>query len=633
MKSIRLYRTGKVGRHRVQRGHRGAVAVQAVICMVTLMGFMALTVDVGHMYGVRAELQRTADAAALAAAAALGEWGTADPKQAAGTAAQAFANANTVMGEGVTLDSSDLEFGSAYIDDETGKYVFTPDPGELYPNAVRVRVRRTEGSPSGPVSLYFANVFGVSSANLSAQATAVLTPRDISFVLDLSTSHNDDSSLRSYKNTAIDNRKVWEWLWDGNLADEQGVPQPVEDGLAAGPSFGNLGTWGDTVTDSDWDFAGDAGLTRLKRYQDWSLNAAWTSQTLSSEGYGNYTAAEMSAINNDAYDNSSSYYRRRVLVGLGIYRWKSGKSGGQSGGNGNNYIGSGELELMVPYPSVAENPDTFSKEIGGSWNEFVDYVRSSSSRMCKYDPNNQLYGDPGLQYRYGLKTFTDYLQEKEYGKTNSPGLAGSPQQPMGAVADAVLTSLDIIDDLQGGDLVGLASYATVGYGPSEKPDDMSWLRSFTDLDAIRDQVSNLQPGMWTTNTNVAQGIDRGVDVLLDSELARANAAKVLILLTDGIANQTRANPSYWNTYRAKQDAIQAAADARDQGVRIYTISVGANADQDLMKRIADPDYDPDDPSYEVPNSFHAGGSIASYQQKLEEIFKKLGGERPVILIE
>ena len=46
---------------------RGVVAVLVAVILVTLLGFAALTVDVGAMYNARAELQRSADAAALAA--------------------------------------------------------------------------------------------------------------------------------------------------------------------------------------------------------------------------------------------------------------------------------------------------------------------------------------------------------------------------------------------------------------------------------------------------------------------------------------------------------------------------------------------------------------------------------------
>ena len=88
-------------------------------------------------------------------------------------------------------------------------------------------------------------------------------------------------------------------------------------------------------------------------------------------------------------------------------------------------------------------------------------------------------------------------------------------------------------------------------------------------------------------------------------------------------NSTRYSGS-WNESQAIQDTKDAANDARDQGVRIYAISVGANADQELMGEVA-----------EIGDGehFHAEGSIDTYAAELESIFQKLGGKRPVVLIE
>ena len=50
---------------------RGAIVVQIALMLTAIAGFAALTIDVGAMYNAKADLQRTADAAALAGAAAL----------------------------------------------------------------------------------------------------------------------------------------------------------------------------------------------------------------------------------------------------------------------------------------------------------------------------------------------------------------------------------------------------------------------------------------------------------------------------------------------------------------------------------------------------------------------------------
>ena len=210
-----------------RHARRGAVAVQVAMSMTVLLGFSALVVDMGMIYSTRAELQRAADAAAMAAALKLGDYSGGSGMTAARLAAQESLNANRVLNGTVRLGDDDIVFGRAGLT-PSGKYTFTASQNA--PNAVRIRVRRTEGSANGPVPLYFANIFGMRKVNLGARAAAVLTPRDIVFVLDLSSSHNDDSSLRSYKKTTIDNAEVWKHLKDGDLApqtDTQGFRSVV----------------------------------------------------------------------------------------------------------------------------------------------------------------------------------------------------------------------------------------------------------------------------------------------------------------------------------------------------------------------------------------------------------------------
>ena len=48
------------------RDESGAVAIFVALAFAVLCGFMALAFDIGHMVLVKAELQRTADAAAMA---------------------------------------------------------------------------------------------------------------------------------------------------------------------------------------------------------------------------------------------------------------------------------------------------------------------------------------------------------------------------------------------------------------------------------------------------------------------------------------------------------------------------------------------------------------------------------------
>jgi hypothetical protein len=736
--------------HASQR-RRGAVAAQVAVSLTVICGFTALAVDVGHLYNAKAELQRAADASALAAAMAMTDWGGSGPLANAKVAAQNLANKNKVLGEGVQLDQAeDMKFGAAHMGSD-GKYTIDwTETDELKLNAVQVRLRRTEGSPSGPVPLYFARIFGLNSSDVASQATAVMTPRDIAFVLDLSGSHNDDSSLRSYRNEAlggIKNFEVYEAMWDDRslepqtdgfgfesfvslvenangtttitvdlTSDDLGttpalsnvtftMPPEAQDmaastasyqagngeyGVEAGwnpsagadglkyeytadddsyqlgengvgthtfsftvPSdtvahmgvvtkagngsdhsvaynlnmqvtFGNMNDWGTAETTPDWDFTADAGLKKLQRSQNFGLDSDWVNQTAVQRGQSEYSADQVAVINAPDLDDgqSSEYwsdYKRRLKVALGIDYWDDS--------DGDLQIDSGEVTEMIPYPSQDVNPESQSKQMGGSWDDYIHYVtgRYYTPGMCRYNTWGDYYGHSDLKHRFGLKTFVDFVQEQVH-SYKSPGMAGVPVQPMGAVADATKVLINRLVELECQDQVALASYGAVAYGPDNKPDHMSYLTD--DLSSISSRVDKLYPGIWTVYTNIAAGIEEGRRVLFESPNARDEAAKVMIVLTDGNANRKRSGSVLSNSEDAKE-AAREAVENRDPNycrpVQVYTISVGFNADQQLMEEIAE--------TIGHGEHEHAEGTVDTYSSELETIFRDLGSKRPVVLIE
>ena len=125
---------------------------------------------------MKTELQRTADAAALAAADELNN-GDAAVRE----AARSVALENNAAGREVNLQDSDIEIG--VFDSVTGEFTVVSSGA----NAVRVTAR-IEDQP-----LFFAPVMGSDKFDLSCSAIAMLNPRDICFVVDLSGSMNDDT--------------------------------------------------------------------------------------------------------------------------------------------------------------------------------------------------------------------------------------------------------------------------------------------------------------------------------------------------------------------------------------------------------------------------------------------------------
>ena len=147
-------RTGQVA---ALGNERGSTIVFVSLAMVALLSMVALAVDVGMLLTARGEAQRAADAAALAGAHSLIEWGgqgtDAEKTERAKNLAQESAAQNTVQKQVVALDRDE----DVQVDVANGR--------------VTVIVRRIEGRGNA-IATWFANVFGVSEADVIARATA-----------------------------------------------------------------------------------------------------------------------------------------------------------------------------------------------------------------------------------------------------------------------------------------------------------------------------------------------------------------------------------------------------------------------------------------------------------------------------
>jgi Flp pilus assembly protein TadG len=155
---------------------RGVIVVFAALLMIPLLGLVALAVDYGYLCVVKTDLQRSADAAALAAVRDLvpNSNGVQDLDAVKATLRQ-YAAANVTNSSGFTVLDSDIEIG---------RY----DPATVYTNftilstgtfdTVRVTLRR-DTQANSPVSLFFARLLGFNTSNVSATATAVLQKASI----------------------------------------------------------------------------------------------------------------------------------------------------------------------------------------------------------------------------------------------------------------------------------------------------------------------------------------------------------------------------------------------------------------------------------------------------------------------
>ena len=148
----------------------GAVAVIVAIVIVVLFGFTALAVDVARMYGERRELQRTADASALAGA-----------RELASSPGTALAKGEEYIEKNPTIYHPSAPEGPGFSP-TTGDSVLVPAGGCPVPGLTTslpcvtstvVAPKREAETPYG-FSFLFAKVLGIDDRAISATATAVV---------------------------------------------------------------------------------------------------------------------------------------------------------------------------------------------------------------------------------------------------------------------------------------------------------------------------------------------------------------------------------------------------------------------------------------------------------------------------
>lgn len=147
----------------------GVVAIFALVLMVTLMAFVAFAVDFGYLLVARTELQRTADAAAIAAAWQLIEEGGWSGSPVTRATADRYAALNTVATDAMSLAAGDVDIG--YLADTSdGEAPLAYNDPALF-NAVEVNVQKSE-AVNGEVAMFFARVLGEDSIGSSGLARA-----------------------------------------------------------------------------------------------------------------------------------------------------------------------------------------------------------------------------------------------------------------------------------------------------------------------------------------------------------------------------------------------------------------------------------------------------------------------------
>ena len=160
----------------------GTVATATAIMLTVLLGCASLGVDLGHLILVKSEMQRAADAGALAGARALVPYttsagtmnnSTSDPidKSAGAAAASTTISANKADGHELTNPAIKADYWNLTSKD------WTTDPSNLTAQdvpAVKVSITKAGDENNGPVRFALGAVLGKESADVKVESVAIL---------------------------------------------------------------------------------------------------------------------------------------------------------------------------------------------------------------------------------------------------------------------------------------------------------------------------------------------------------------------------------------------------------------------------------------------------------------------------
>ena len=199
---------------------RGAAAVFAVFLTSVLVAMLAFSIDIGYLAASKSEIQRTADAAALAGCwqvydGKVAGMGESDMNTAIDNSASSAALMNSVSNIAPTLQTSGLnkDITSGFLPSLSSEATLTSNANQPY-LAVHVSVRKTSGL-NGQIPFYFARIFGQQGIDISAQATAAMALQ----VQGFNTPTGGSSSTLNILPFALD-EGTWQGMLNGGGTDQ-----------------------------------------------------------------------------------------------------------------------------------------------------------------------------------------------------------------------------------------------------------------------------------------------------------------------------------------------------------------------------------------------------------------------------
>lgn len=569
---------------------RGVFLVVGAVTMVAVLAFMALAVDIGVASLTKSQMQAGVDSAALAGAMeitnALSNAGTSVgnvftyAQQQARLKAAEVAQLNNVY----VNSSTDVFFGRRYYDSVTAKYVIDWNANANQTNVVKVVARRDSSTKSAP-DAKVPSLFGVGTGGttIRTEAVAFIDPRDMVIVQDFSRSMNFDSYFTDEITTTLTKAQieealamVWSDIQPLTLGTMTYAPQyfthtQTSSSITGGVTFKGASvavtsttgmktvklTFSSGTTQS---FTISGTTTKSGTYSGTGSNAGKriTSVTLTSLAVGSTS----STVVLPAFSNSSANVMAKFGLTTGNY----------------------------PYA-------------GGTWADYISYVQTSTALP--------LYGYNDM---YGGVTYLCYLMKNQCSYAACKDLWKTRHYPFQACKDGQQLLCDFLTDLGFDDRLGMVSYdnshrmeTTISTTNPQIPNiNISASPMTKDYQTIAKLMHYKQAAHYSSSTNMGGGMKDAI-AMLDA-YKRDGSRPAIILMTDGQSNTVDAGDSTalpagwnWNTmfdYNGDGVADYSTTNpqityvlakvkiAVDKGYTVHTVSVGADADRDMMKAAA-----------------------------------------------
>ena len=611
-----------------EQNRRGVFLVIGAICLAVCLTFVAFTVDLGIASLTKTEMQGAVDSAALAAAMeitnAINTAGSNVANVFEYAKQQAAAKAVTVAQLNHTYinSSTDVKFGRRYWNASTSSYVIDWNAASNQVNVVKVIARRdstNKKAPDAKLPAMFAGLINQQGTTLRAEAISYIEPRDMVVVHDFSRSMNFDSYFTDETTTRLSQSQI-----ESNLQLIYTDLQPL-----------NLGT----MTFAPQYYSkqqSNTGANATVTFKGKSVAVSTNTKLKSVKIYFTSTSSQTFTISNETttsgtYAGTGSNANKRIIkvdltirkVGSSSQTWSLTNYANTAS---NVMAGFGLNSVTYPYTS-------------GSWSDFIDYAQTNSAL-----PNY------GYQDMYGGMTFICYLLKETPAYSQNKQLWKTRHYPFHAIKEGHELLCDFLTDLGFDDRLGMVSYDSnhrveTTISDSSNPDmpsvNISSAPISKDFVALKKLMHYKQAAHYSSSTNMGGGLKDAIS-LLDTK-KRVGSRPTIILMTDGNANtwdsgESGSLPSGWNwndllDYNGDGNAdfttsnsyatnvLKYVKQAVDKGYTVHAISVGADADRDLLQAIA---WLGNGYAIDVPG----GMSVSDMEDQVRAAFSKIASAVP-----